>query len=130
MDCEMRKLCFKAGLAGLMLVTLTACVSYAQAQSKRSSRTRAARPADSTLLEIVRQWNQALQQGDRVTLANLVDDTFVFTDAQGKIYDKTKYLDLLLGDTVRVQSYELDELAVHTSGAVAIVTGRWSGKLA
>ena len=125
----------KLAFAVILLIALGASLAPAQSKGKRSPKKRAPVIAangvangEQSLLDADKQWNEAFKNSDKESLDRLIADKFIFTDDQGNVYDKTKYVEMVVG-TVRVESYELDDLAAHIDGATGVVTGRWTGKL-
>jgi peptidylprolyl isomerase len=111
-----------------VVVVLLICGSVAAAQGKRTKQGRpAVQPAEQALKDLENQWNEAYKNGDKATLARILDAQFVLTDDEANVLNKKQYLDAV--SRVKVESYRVDELAVRVRGTTGIVTGRWSGKL-
>src|SRR5438309_5479915 len=95
-------------LAAPVLVATILVVSLAATAQKRS-------PVESKLIALENAWNQAQLNHDAQALDTLVSDTFVYTDYDGTIMDKAKFLedikdpnfhpDLIANDSVQVHVY-------------------------
>ena len=70
----------------LLTLGLFLCASSSFAQEKSSN-------ADEIQIrQLERAWNQAEAKQEVKEVANLVDDTLVYTDYDGSIMNKTEYL--------------------------------------
>lgn len=117
-------------LSFVLFITLAATLTLAQSRGRRAAGNRARTPAvsaEQSLLAAERQWSEAFKNRDRQTLDLMIDADFVFTDEEGKVYDKAKYIQEIT--SMQVESYKLDDLAARVSGTTGIVTGLWSGKM-
>jgi peptidylprolyl isomerase len=118
-------------LIAVLFVTFIAALAVAQSKGKRAGGSRAGTCAtcgEQGLLDAERQWAEALKNQDQLTLNRLLADNFIFTDDEGNVFDKAKYIAAVTQAT-RVESYTLDDLAVRAIGGTGVVTGRWTGKV-
>ena len=81
------------------------------------------------VLKVEREWSEAFKNRDKDALSRILADDFVYTDDEGRVADKAQYIETAV-NLIRVQSYSVDDVAVRLAGDAAVVTGRWSGKLA
>lgn len=98
-------------------VALMACVAtsggYAQGTSDSE--------VGSKIVALENLWNQAVEARDMKALDAILDDDFVYVDAEGKIFTKPEVLaDVKASHAVRVSS---EAMAVHWHGDTAVVTG-------
>ena len=117
-------------LVSVLFITLAAALAVAQTRGRRTSGNRA-RPAaagvEQALLDAERQFSEAFKNRDQQTLSLLLADNFIFTDEEGQVFDKSKYIQAIA--SVQVESYKLDDLAARVSGTTGVVTGLWTGKM-
>jgi len=103
----------------LVLVTLAllVCSSSPFAQEK---------PAGSDEIQIrqlERAWNQAEAKQEIKEVANLVDDTLVYTDYDGSIMNKAEYLKWVAAPDQKADHLYDEGLTVHVYGNAAVVAG-------
>jgi ketosteroid isomerase-like protein len=108
-------------LAALLTLAAAAACGKSDATSARD-------PADVARELIIQEriWTEAIKDRDRGALDHLLADDFIFTDDEGKVYDKAQYISAIT-DVIRVTSYTVDQTTVHSYGDAGIVAGRWTG---
>ena len=114
----------------VLFITLAATLTMAQSRGRRAAGNRARTPAvsaEQSLLAAERQYSEAFKNRDRQALDLMIDADFIFTDEEGKVYDKAKYIQEIA--SMQVESYKLDDLAARVSGTTGVVTGLWTGKM-
>ena len=99
------------------------CLVAAQAGSQKSG---PSGKGEQELEKLDREWGEAYKQHDKVTLGRILADDLVFTDIQGKVYNKAQYIDLALHEVIL--SYTMSDLAVRVYGDTGVVTGAWNAK--
>ena len=116
-------------LALTLFVTFITPLALAQARGRRPAGNRArigAATSEQTLLDAERRWAEALKSRDQQAISRMLADNFIYTDENGKVYDKAQYLEGIA--QMQIESYKLDELTARTSGAAGVVCGVWTGK--
>ena len=73
--------------------------------------------------QLERAWNQAEAKQEVKEVANLVDDTLVYTDYDGSIMNKTEYLKWVAAPEQKADHLYDEGLTVHVYGNAAVVTG-------
>jgi ketosteroid isomerase-like protein len=115
----------------ILLVLVAASVAVPQTKGKRTGRNRQNKPSVANIEQALRdlelQWNEAFKNRDRVALGRILDDQFIFTDDDGQVSNKTQYIDSVM-QSIKVESYKLDDLTVRVYGDTCVVAGRWTGK--
>ena len=84
------------------------------------------KPASSDEIQIrqlERAWNQAEAKQEVKEVANLVDDTLVYTDYDGSIMNKAEYLKWVAAPEQKADHLFDEGLTVHIYGNAAVVTG-------
>ena len=84
------------------------------------------KPASSDEIQIrqlERAWNQAEAKQEIKEVANLVDDTLVYTDYDGSIMNKAEYLKWVAAPDQKADHLYDEGLTVHVYGNAAVVTG-------
>ncbi|MEN3332059.1 MAG: peptidylprolyl isomerase [Blastocatellia bacterium] len=117
-------------LIAVLFITFIAALAVAQSKGRRAGGNRAkprAGGVEQSLIDVARQWAEALKNGDQEKLKRMLADNFIFTDDESNVYDKAKYLEA--SKAVQVESYHLDDLAACVEGNAGVVTGRWTGKV-
>ena len=116
-----------------VLALLIVLPSLALGQTKGKRVTRGARgsaatsPADQTLKDLEHQCTQAFKDRDQQMLNRILANDFIFTDDEGRVYDKTQYIEAVMKMT-KVDSYKIEDMTTRVSGDTGIVAGRWTGK--
>lgn len=113
----------------VLAVPLTAA---AQTKSKRPTPRKQAKQQtpspDQVLKDLETRWSEAFKNRDRVVLAAILADDFIFTDDEGQVHDKTEYIKSAT-ELIKVESYTLNDLATRANATAGVVTGRWTGKI-
>lgn len=121
----------RAGLV-LSLVMVSSSLALAQTTSTRNNKNRQARPAsvgaEQSLKATEHQWMEAYKNRDEAALNRILDDQFIFTDAEGQIFTKAQYIDLAIR-AIKIHSYSMDDVTVKVFGDTGVVTGQWTGKI-
>ena len=73
--------------------------------------------------QLERAWNQAEAKQEIKEVANLVDDTLVYTDYDGSIMNKAEYLKWVAAPDQKADHLYDEGLTVHVYGDAAVVTG-------
>lgn len=109
-----------------LLVTFLALV--AAAACSESSAKSGQDPADVAGELIIKEriWTEAIKNRDRQALDRLLADDFIFTDDEGNVYDKARYISAIT-NLIHVTAYTVDQTTVHQYGDVGVVAGRWTG---
>jgi ketosteroid isomerase-like protein len=84
------------------------------------------KPASSDEIQIrqlERAWNQAEAKQEVKEVANLVDDTLVYTDYDGSIMNKVEYLKWVAAPEQKADHLYDEGLTVHVYGNAAVVAG-------
>jgi peptidylprolyl isomerase len=113
----------------VLFITFIAAFAAAQSRGRRAGGSRAsatAVSAEQTLMDAERRWDESLKSRDQQAISRMLADDFIFTAADGKVYDKAQYLASLAA--VQVESPKLDDLAARVSGTAGVVTGLCTGK--
>jgi len=116
-------------LALVLFVTCITPPALAQARGRRpagKSARAVAATGEQSLIDTERRWAEALKSRDRQAISRMLADNFIYTDENGKVYDKAQYLGSIA--QMRIETYKLDELVARTSGAAGVVCGVWTGK--
>lgn len=115
----------------ILLVLVGASVAIPQTKGKRAGRNRQTKPLaaniEHALKDLELQWNEAFKNRDIDALGRILDDQFIFTGDDGRVSNKTQYIDSVMRE-IRVESYKLDDLSVRAYGNTGVVAGRWTGK--
>ena len=73
--------------------------------------------------QLERAWNQAEAKQEVKEVANLMDDTLVYTDYDGSIMNKAEYLKWVAAPEQKADHLYDEGLTVHVYGNAAVVTG-------
>ena len=121
----------RAGLAMLLMMVVSS-IATPQTRSKPADKglqTRSTPPnAEQSLRDAEHQWMEAFKTRDKAALNRILDDRFIFTDAEGQVFNKTQYIDVATR-VIKVESYSMDDVTVRIFGDTGVVAGRWAGKL-
>ena len=80
--------------------------------------------AEQELLNLERQWKEAVVKKDVATLQRLYADDYISVDSEGAIWNKTDDIEIDTAGMFRLESFRLEEMKVRLYGDTAIVTGR------
>jgi ketosteroid isomerase-like protein len=115
----------------LMLAVFMLAPSFVQAKDKSNKQ---GGNVDQALMHIEQEMVDALLKGDVSANERYLADTFIFTDPDGMVMDKTRMVaDLKSGD-LKLESSKSDDMKVQAYGNAAIVTygttdkGSYKGK--
>lgn len=78
-------------------------------------------PDEKQLIALNQQWSDAEVKHDEATLQRILDDSFVFTDDDGKTTDKAGFIKEILQSHMTSQAAADD--VVHTYGDTAVLVG-------
>jgi len=103
-----------------VIVVLAACtLMVAQGAIENPSKEK------SKLIALENAWNQAQIHRDGEALNTLVADTFVYTDWDGTVMNKAKFIADSKDPSVRTTSVSNDGVDVYFYPGVAVVTGAY-----
>jgi ketosteroid isomerase-like protein len=80
------------------------------------------------LIALENAWNQAQIQRDGDALNRLVADTFVYTDTDGTVMNKQRFIADIKDPTTHTRSVANDDVSVFFYPGVAVVIGRYHTK--
>jgi ketosteroid isomerase-like protein len=101
----------------LMTLALLLCSSSPFAQEKVVS------AEEIQIRQLERAWNQAEANQQVTEVANLVDDTLVYTDYDGSIMNKAEYMKWVAAPEQKADHLFDEGLTVHVYNNAAVVTG-------
>lgn len=105
-----------------MWVALMVCVATSAGHAQDNSDSDVgSKDVGSKIVALENLWNRAVEGRDLKALDAILDDDFVYVDAEGKIFTKPELLvDVKATYGVRVSS---EAMVVHLHGDTAVVTG-------
>lgn len=80
-------------------------------------------PVEQTLMQMERDWGQALLKNDTAALAKIVADDWVGIGSDGKPATKAEAIADIKSGASTTQSYDLGAMKVRDFGNTAVVTG-------
>ena len=83
---------------------------------------------EQAVIKLEREWSEAYKNRDKAALERILADDYIYTDENGKSYNKTLYL-AGVTQNLKVESYTLDDITAKVYGDTAILVGRWTGTL-
>jgi len=83
---------------------------------------------ESKLVALENAWNQAQLHHDAQALEALVGDTFIYTDYDGTVMDKRKFLDDIKDVSYRATLVTNEDVKVHLYQNAAVVFGTYHTK--
>jgi len=83
---------------------------------------------EAAIRALEEKWDAANLKGDAAALDGLFADSFITTDAEGKVRTKAEVVAALKSGDVKYQAAKSDEIKIYLTGDTAIVSGRWRGK--
>ncbi len=101
----------------LLTLGLFLCTSAPFAQEN------AAASDEIQIRQLERAWNQAETKQEVKEVANLVDDTLVYTDYDGSLMNKAEYLKWVAAPEQKADHLYDEGLTVHVYGNAAVVVG-------
>lgn len=108
----------------LVRVLMLACGAIAVAQAPVYD-TRAER---SKIIALENAWNQAQMHRDGEALNRLIVDTFVYTDTDGTVLNKAKFIADSKDPSVETTLVANDNVEVYFYPGVAVVTGAYHAR--
>jgi len=82
----------------------------------------------SKLIALENAWNQAQIHRDGEALSTLTADTFVYTDWDGTVYNKSKFIADAKDPSTTTTLVANDDVEVHFYPGAAVVTGAYHAK--
>jgi ketosteroid isomerase-like protein len=104
----------------LVLIFLTLAGNQAAARDNRAER--------SLIIALENAWNQAQIHRDGEALNRLVADTFVYTDTDGTLLNKAKFIADSKDPSVETTMVANDDVEVYFYPGFAVVTGEYHAK--
>jgi ketosteroid isomerase-like protein len=83
---------------------------------------------DSKLVALENAWNQAQLHHDAKALDSLVGDNFIYTDTDGSVMDKAKFLEDIKDKSYRATLIANEDVRVDLYPSAAVVTGVYHTK--
>lgn len=83
---------------------------------------------EASLKAIEEKWDVANLKGDTATLSAIFADTFISTNAEGKVRTKAELLAQVKSGEIKYQTSKVDDMKVYVYGDAAVVNGRWTAK--
>jgi Ketosteroid isomerase homolog len=80
--------------------------------------------AEQELLNLERQWKEAVVKKDVAALQRLYADDYISVDSEGAIWNKTEDIEIDTSGQFNLESFRLEDMKVRTYGDAAVVTGR------
>jgi peptidylprolyl isomerase len=115
-----------------VLMLSTSSIATTQSQSNRPrkglQRTSQAVNSEQSLINVELQWAEAFKNRDKGALNAMLDQHFMFTDDEGQVINKDRYIDAVIR-AIKVESYKLDDLKARVFGDTGVVTGLWTGTM-
>ncbi len=84
--------------------------------------------AESKLIALENAWNQAQLNHDSKALETLVGDSFVYTDYDGTVMDKARFLDDIKDADFHPELIANNAVKVHLYSGAAVVFGTYHAK--
>ena len=104
------------------LLILLALASAAQTHSKDNN------PEKTKLIALENAWNQAQIHRDGQALDSLLADTFVYTDWDGTVLNKSHFMEDMKDPSVQTTLVANEGVEVYLYPGVAVVTGAYHAK--
>ena len=104
----------------LRLAILSMPLLIASAQEDQLSN-----PIEPTVLRLEQRWEDALTKSDTDALAELYDDTLIYTHSNGKVDTKPTYIRAIKSGATRYESMKRDDIKVTMYDKTAVVTCHW-----
>jgi hypothetical protein len=117
-------------LLAIVVLTITA-MSLAQTTDKGTEKHG---HDEGLVMQIERDLTAAIQKGDTSPFERYLADTYVFTDADGGVMDKTRLVSDLKSGDLKLETSMLDDLKVQVYDKTAVATfstndkGSYKGK--
>jgi len=107
-----------------LLLVLPLFVTLASAQRQKASTA----ADESKLVALENAWNQAQLHHDAQALETLVSDSFIYTDYDGTVMDKRRFLDDIKDVSYRATLVANEDVKVHLYQNAAVVFGTYHTK--
>ena len=111
------------------VLSFTACAPSETPAAKTTAAASPSAPAESAadiekaLLQMERDWMEAIKNRDKSALERLLADDYVSISWDGKTYNKADGIAANIAPDSKLESYTLDPLKVRIFGDTAVVTG-------
>jgi len=105
---------------GCVVVVLGACLAGAQVSREKDDKAR--------LIALENAWNQAQIHRDGEALNRLVTDNFVYTDTDGTVMNKQRFMADIKDMSTQTSSVANDDVSVFIYPGMAVVIGRYHAK--
>ncbi len=102
----------------IAFIALSAFVAHAQAPA-----------VEQAVLQLEKDWVDALVKADTAKLETLYADTLVYTHSSGSVDDKAKYIANMKAGTTKYISIDREDIKANVYGNSAIVTCKATIKL-
>jgi ketosteroid isomerase-like protein len=79
---------------------------------------------EQQLINVERQWKQAVVDRDPVALGQFYADEYISTDSEGLVFTRSQDIEIDTAGPSRLTAFTFDDLRVRVYGEVAVVTGR------
>jgi len=106
--------------AGVLILSILMASAQALPQDARADK--------SKLIALENAWNQAQMQNDGDALNHLIADTYVYTDWDGTVMNKARFIASNKDPDVQASLLVNDGVDVHFYPGVAVVTGAYHFK--
>jgi len=110
-----------------VLVIVTVAVAQTGKETKKASSSSAGN-VEQQLIQMEKQWAQAIVKGDEATLERLEADDITTTQDDGSVTTKKDDIANLKSGDTKYTSLTEDDFHVRTYGNAAVVTGRYATK--
>ena len=111
----------KASLRRAVVVSAVLLLTIVSIAQKRSA-------TESKLVALENAWNQAQKNHDANALDSLVSDNFVYTDYDGTVMDKARFLEDIKDPNFHPELIANDHVQVHSYDGAAVVFGTYHAK--
>jgi ketosteroid isomerase-like protein len=99
-------------------------VGLSSAQTKSAKTGTTGQAGAAAIERIDRERSQAIVKGDLATIDKTTADTYVFTDATGRVSTQKELIDGLKKGTMKLQSQDASDVKVQFYGNTAVETGK------
>lgn len=97
-------------------VIALATTSFAPSQTKS---------VEQVIMQVEQEWVDAYVKRDAATLARILATDFMDIDPEGKIQNKTEYIELARNPVGTFESITTEDTKVRVYGSTAVLTGRY-----
>lgn len=104
-----------------VLVIAASSLTFGQKKDKSNKQSG---NAEQALMQIEREWSEAVVKRDVAILERLYADEYTFTDHDGRVLNRAQDIAEIKSGDVKLESIVPDEMKVHVYGDAAVVTGR------